>query len=144
SGKVGGWALGALVADDRAPRHQLAPSDPAFGDRAVIGVMRLQREIGKESTAGVFASTRDFGSSFNHVLSFDTRLKLSPTWVFTGQVSRSFDRELNGTRLGGPAYLASLAQSGRHFTYTSSYLDRSPTFSAPLGFIERVDIRQVS
>jgi hypothetical protein len=29
-------------------------------------------------------------------------------------------------------------------TYTSSYLDRSPTFDALLGFIQRVDIRQAS
>jgi hypothetical protein len=144
SGKLGGWALGALVADDRRPGRQLAPTDTAFGARAVTGVLRVQREIGKESTVGVFGSSRTFESSFNQVISFDTRLKVSPTWVFTGQISRSFDRELNGTRLGGPAYLASLDRIGRHFMYTSSYLDRSPTFSAPLGFIDRVDIRQVS
>src|SRR5262249_53787465 len=47
TGKAGDWVFGALAADDRGPGQQLAVTDPAFGDRAVIGVVRVQREIGK-------------------------------------------------------------------------------------------------
>jgi hypothetical protein len=141
TGKAGGWAVGGLIADDRAPGEQ-APTTIASGSRAVVGALRVQREIGKESTIGVLATTRDVSSSFNHVVGVDLRLKLSDTWVLTGQGVESFDRELNGARLDGSAYLASLSRTGQHFAFASSYVDRSPTFSAPLGFIQRVDIRQ--
>jgi hypothetical protein len=144
TGKTGGWAVGILASDDRAPGQQLAPGDPGFGDRAVLGVLRVEREIGSESTIGILATTRRFGPSFNDVLSMDIRLKLSPTWVFTGQAIRSFDRDPGGTRAQGADYLASLSHESRHFTYTSHYLDRSPSFDALLGFIQRVDIRQAS
>src|SRR5262249_54156588 len=111
TGKTGGWAVGVLASDDRAPGRQLAPADPGFADRAVLGVVRVEREIGNESTIGILATTRGFGSSFNHVLSMDMRLKLSPTWVFTGQAIRSFDRNPGGTRAQGADYLASLSHS---------------------------------
>jgi hypothetical protein len=144
TGKVGGWAVGVLASDDRAPGHQVAPGDADFGARAIIGAVRIQREIGNQSTIGLLATNRDFGTSFNRVLALDTRLKISPNWIFTGQAIRSFDRERDGTRLEGAEYLANISRTGRHFVSVSSYLDRSPAFSAPLGFIQRVDIRQVS
>jgi hypothetical protein len=143
TGKAGGWAVGGLVSDDRAPDRE-APTDTGAGSRAVVGAFRIQREIGRESTIGALTTSRDVGSSFNNVLSVDARLKLSQTWVFSGQATASFDREPDGTRLGGPAYLASLSRTGRHFAFTSSYVERSPKFSAPLGFIQRVDIRQTN
>jgi hypothetical protein len=144
TGKARGWVLGALVADDRAPGRQVAPGEPGFGERAIIGALRIQREVGDQSTIGLFASDRDFGTSFNRVLALDTRLKISPNWIFTGQTIRSFDRELDGTRLDGAEYLADISRTGRHFTSAWSYLDRSPTFSAPLGFVQRNDIRWIS
>lgn len=143
TGKSAGWAVGGLISDDRAP-DQEAPTDTATGSRAVVGAFRIQREIGKESTIGALMTTRDVGSSFNNVVSVDTRLKLSQTWVFSGQAIASFDREPDGTSLRGPAYLASLSRTGRHLAFSSSYVDRSPEFSAPLGFIQRVDIRQTN
>jgi hypothetical protein len=144
TGKAGGWAVGILGSDDRAPGRQLAPADPSFDDHAILGVLRLQRDIGNESTIGILASTREFGSSSNNVASVDMRLKLSPTWVFTGQAIRSFDRAPGGARVQGAEYLANLSRTTRHVLYSASYLDRSPTFDAPLGFIQRVDIRQAS
>src|SRR5262249_41909457 len=78
----------------------------------------------------------------NNVLSLDTRLKLSPSWVFTGQAIRSFDRQPGGIHAQGAEYLANLSHYSRHVTYTAAYLDRNPTFDAQLGFIQRVDIRQ--
>ena len=59
-----------------------------------------------------------------------------------GQLIHSYTREKGGNKLSGPASLAELLYSGRHFTYSGTYEDRSPNFRAPLGFIQRVDIRQ--
>jgi hypothetical protein len=101
TGKVGDWALGALAIDDRAQGEVLDPSDPLFQDHAQIGVLRAQREIGKESTVGVFLSRLHFGPSSNEVLSADTRLKLSPNWVLTGQLMRTWARDFEGQRSSG-------------------------------------------
>src|SRR6185295_10849684 len=49
TGKLGGWAAGALAIDDRAPGRALEAVDPQYGDRAVNGVVRVRRELGESS-----------------------------------------------------------------------------------------------
>ncbi len=143
TGKVNRWALGVLAIDDRGPGNGRLPADPVHDRRAGIGVVRLRREFGDQSYFGVLVTSRDFASSSNRVFSFDTRLKLTPNWVFTGQLISSMTRELDGHRRSGPAYLAGIDYSGRHWTYSGSYEDRSPNFEGnELGFIRRTDIRQ--
>ena len=73
----------------------------------------------------------------------DGRFKLNPNWIVLGQLMRSYTQQTDGTPLTGPAYRAELSHAGRHFHYSARYLDRSPTFRSQLGFIPRVDIRQV-
>jgi hypothetical protein len=60
----------------------------------------------------------------NGIFAFDTRLKLSPNWVFTGQVMNSETHKLDGTQLSGAGYLTQLNYSGRNFTYSAAR--RSP------------------
>jgi hypothetical protein len=144
TGKAGGWAIGALAIDDRAPGQLLFSDDPLNRDRrAIAGVLRAQREFGEESSFGFMMTSYDFAESSNRVFSFDTRLRLSPNWVFNGQIMRSYTRELDGARPSGQAYFAELMRSGRNFNYNARYTDRSPDFRATLGFIPRVDIRQI-
>jgi hypothetical protein len=107
-------------------------------------VLSVHREFGGQNIIGVLMTSRDFASSSNRVFSIDTRLKLSPNWVFSGQAIQSYTQDLNGQRRSGPAFLADITHTGRHLTYSASYEDRSPNFDAnPLGFIQRVDIRQM-
>ena len=149
TGKVGRWALGALGIDDRAPRAG-SPSSTAIAEkRAGIGVVRVQREFGQQSEIALFFASRDFGSNFNRVMSLDTRIKLNPNWVLTGQAMGSFARQSaneracpkDRQRLSGPAAFAELARLGRRFNYAARYSDRSPNFCSELGFVPRVDIR---
>ena len=143
TGKVNQWALGALVMDDRAPGALVATSDPRHGDRAGAGVFRLQREFGSQSSAGVLVTSRDFGSSSNRVAGFDTRLKLTRNWYFTGQMMDS-ETELAGKRFSGQAYLARFDYSGRHFSHSTSYTDLGPSFRSDMGYVRRVNLRAVS
>ncbi len=69
-------------------------------------------------------------------------MRLTPNWTFTGQAIQSYRRNPDGAHVSGPAYYAELTRSGRHFTYSTNYSDRSPNFQSDLGFIQRVDIRQ--
>jgi len=143
TGKAGRWALGGLAMDDRAPGRRVPPGDALRGERAGIGVVRVQREIAQQSALGLLVTSRDFAGSSNRVFSLDTRLKLHPNWVLTGQAMRSYTRELGGERRSGPAYFLELFRIGRQYNGVTRYSDRSPDFRSEVGFIPRVDIRQV-
>lgn len=146
TGRIGRWSIGALATDDRAPGKVLDSTDPEFGDHAITGAARVQRDFASQSQFGVMFTDRTFGANSNQVASFDTRIKLSPTWFLSGQIVRTFDREPDtsgpSAQLHGQGYSASLSHNDRHVSYTASYLDLSPNFSSQLGFIPRVDIRQ--
>ena len=106
--------------------------------------MRIQRNIGKESTVGVFLSDYNFGASHNRVGSLDARWKIAKNWVAVGQAIASATRYLDGTRSAGPAYLAFLNRNGLHFNYFGNYVDRNPGFHTDLGFVPRTDIRMTT
>ena len=144
TGKVGHWALGWLLVDDRAPGKLLPVTDPHHGDRAGIGVVRVQREFASQSVVGIHVTSLDFAQSSNRVFSLDTRIKFNPNWVFVGQLAKSYTHTLAGNRFAGPIYSAGVGRSGRRFNYSGGYLDRSPKFHTDLGFVPRVDIRQMS
>lgn len=142
TGKAGRWALGALAIDDRAPGRSVPASDPTFGRRATIGVLRLQREFAEQSSVGLLLTRRAFLTESNEVVALDALLRLNPNWTLTGQIMHSFSRR-GEERSAGPAYSLDLSYSGRRFFYSGEYVDRSPRFRAPLGFIRRVDVRQM-
>ncbi len=144
TGRIGNWTIGALFADDRAPGERVSPTDPLRGRHSPVGVLRVQREFQRNSrtysVAGM-ATSQDFASTHNRVLSVDTRLQLLANWFFRGQAMSSDTRRADGKRLAGPAYIAEWSHSGRHFISTTRYTDRSPNFRAQLGYFNRVDIR---
>jgi hypothetical protein len=141
TGRLGRWSIGFLAGADRGPGKTVAPEDPRFGKYAPGGVFRVQRNIGKESTIGMFVSDYNFGASHNRVAAIDARWKIAKNWVAVGQAIASATRYLDGTRSAGPAYVASLNRSGLHFNYFVNYLDRNPGFHTDLGFVPRTDIR---
>ena len=86
TGKAGRWMVGSLVAEDRLP------NDDGTAEDALVGVLRLQREMGRESTVGALVTTRDAGVSRNHVASADARIRMGPHWTLQGQAARSVDQ----------------------------------------------------
>jgi hypothetical protein len=142
TGKVGRWAIGGLAMDDRTEDFTDLEADPLRSRNAGLGVLRLRREFGEQNGIGMLVTSRDFAGSTNRVVSLDTRLKLTPNWVLTGQLAHSYTRQFDGARFSGPAYSAELEHIGRHFIYSGTYADYSPRFFTELGFIPRVDIRE--
>lgn len=139
TGKVGRWALGAIAVDDRAP-GKLDGTE----DRALAGVFRLKREFGRDSTAGVMLTDLEYGGTHNRIASLDARLRVLPNWTLSAQAMNSRTRLRDGRELVGPGYNVRWAHSGRHFESVTNYSDLSPNFRADLGFIERVDIRELT
>ena len=142
TGKAGDWALAGLAIDDRAPGEVLAPSDPRYGDRAAIGVARVQRDLPRQSAVGILGTTRRFGGSDNHVLSFDGRYRMSSTWTASGQAAVSRTTSGSEGSFTAPAFLFELDRTGRDWGAFFRYEDFDDEFRAPLGFLPRVDTRR--
>jgi len=143
TGKRGRWAMGGLVSDDRGPGLAVDRGDPLRGTRSLDGVMSIRRELGEQSSVGVLATSRDFGPGSNRVVSFDTRLKLNRNWVLSAQAMHSATRRLDGDAIDGPGARLELTRDGRHFSYAGRYTDLSPGFRSELGYVKRVDVRQI-
>jgi hypothetical protein len=144
TGKVGRWGIGILAADDRAPGKLARIDDPLYGRRAVAGALSIQRDFWKDSHVRLFATDSSFGSAYNRVVSLDTRLHLKNDFFLTGQAVRSETRATEGGQpYSGSSYFAQLSRSRRNVQYYTTYTDRSPDFVAALGYIPRVDIREV-
>jgi hypothetical protein len=142
TGKAGRWVVGAIAMNDRAPGERADEPVLLAGSRAAVGAARVQRELGEESTVGFLVTDRELERSFNRMFSVDSRLKLGSNWAFASQLLRSETRELDATRLSGSGALAELTRDGRNFDYVGRYLQFGPDFTAPLGFVKRVGIRQ--
>lgn len=96
SGKLGRNTFGLMVASDNAPGNFTEDdrNDPftrsiidRFLDKnAYIGVLRLKRDIGKDSSIGLVATTYNFIEKHNHLLGIDGRFSLGPQTYFNFQV----------------------------------------------------------
>jgi len=135
TGKRGPWALGALLADDEAPGKAVLPSDPLFGARAAIGIVRINRDVFRQSAIGVIFTDRELNAGHNRVGGIDGRFKLTGNWLATAQAVASSTRLGDRTRLSGPAYRARLRREGRQFYYDLDYNERSPGFATQAGFL---------
>jgi hypothetical protein len=143
TGKQGPYAIGTLVADDQAPGESVLPDDPLSGSRARFGVIRVNRDVFRESTVGILYTDREYEGGHNRVGGLDSRLKFNPNWIATLQAATSSTRFLDGTTQAGPAYYAGLRREGRQFNQMTEYIDFSPGFRTETGFVRRTNIRSV-
>ncbi len=144
TGKLGRWNLGLLGIDDRAAGRTLDPEDPHYGQRAAIGVVRVQREFAEQSNVGVLLTDREFAGGYNRVEAIDARLKLDDHWTFNGQGMASQTLLEDGSHFGGDAFNLDLHRQSRDYTYDLQYLDRGEGFHTDLGFVNRVNMRQLA
>src|SRR5687767_971214 len=96
TGKVGRNTFGLLLASDNAPGSfsdeeisdpGIFPSIEKFIDKnAYIGVLRLKRDVGKESSLGFLATSYNFIEKHNQLAGFDGRFKLDKATTLTFQV----------------------------------------------------------
>ena len=147
TGRLGRWALGGLAIDDREAGRFLPFEDRDHDRRGRIGVVRVQRDFGAQSNIGVLVTDREVGDHSNLVFALDSRVKLNDSWVFNGQAigSRTEHPGFTGPRetRDGSIYFAELTRGGRNFTYDGQYIDIARDFDTALGFVPRIDIRQL-
>ena len=144
TGKKGPWALGALFANDEGPGETVPESSPLFDKKANFTIVRVVRDIFKQSSVGMIYTDRRLLDSYNQVGGIDTRLKLNRNWLINAQAVTSKTKFLNGSEVSGPAYHVALRGEGRQFEFVTSFNDRSPGFRTQVGFEPRVDIRRLN
>jgi hypothetical protein len=129
----------------RLARSQFVESNFArFVDKnAFIGVLRLKRDVGRESSLGMFATTYNFTEHHNQLVGFDGRFKLDPktftTFEIVGTNSKNHFRDLatdetSYRNRNGFAYNYLLDYTGRYFGYAFNASGRTRDYRADVGF----------
>ncbi|MDX2191877.1 MAG: carbohydrate binding family 9 domain-containing protein [Gemmatimonadales bacterium] len=137
TGKASGFDIGLLSAVD-------ARTTSATGlDNPVFNILRLQRDIGRQSRIGMVYTDKIDGGSWNRVGGMDTRL------VFGRIFALQFQGALTAT--GAPGVSDALAPlwdlrfnvSGRRLALRYQFRGISPRFDAQAGFIPRPGIVRI-
>jgi len=115
---------------------------------ALIAVLRLKRDVGKENSVGLLATSYNFVEKHNQIGGLDGRFRLNKQTVLDVQVlgthSRRFfydpDRDESVYRNGqGFAYAYDLDKSGRHFSVNVNGVGRTRDYRADVGFTRRTN-----
>lgn len=159
SGKLGRNSFGLILASDNAPGNfsedelndpLIRPGIERFaGKNAFVGVLRLKRDVGKESSIGLIATDYSFVEDHNQLFGVDGRFTLSPKTVFKFQVlgttSRRYfyepEQDKNIYRTGnGFAYYARLQRSTPHLDLIFQGNGVTPDYRADAGFTSQTNI----
>ncbi len=141
TGKSGAYSLGALVIDDEAPGDVAPPGTPLEGERAWNGVLRLRRDVSRQSNIGVLYTDRELGDGHNRVGGIDARIKLDDNWETKAQAALSSTRDTSGASFDDTALNVEFNRQGRTMSAHLHYMDLGPDFHTDLGFVPRVDVR---
>jgi uncharacterized membrane protein YgcG len=158
TGKIGRNSFGLLFASDAAPgnyseddRHnpdKLAKIQPFLDKNALVGVLRLKRDIGQQSSIGMIATSYNFAQHHNQTGGFDGRFRLDPQTVLSFQVLGTtarryfYDPSLddNVYRTGnGAGYSWAFEKSKRHFFMGFNGEGRTRDYVADVGFTRRTN-----
>ncbi|MCP3979316.1 MAG: carbohydrate binding family 9 domain-containing protein [bacterium] len=146
TGKLGKYAVGALVIDDEAPGKRA--DSPFDGDKALFSVARISRDVGQQSNIGFLYTDRAIENNRNQVGGIDGRFKLNDNWdtKFQGVFSATDNEVDEGSGTGkfdDWAFSVQFDRSGRKFGSHTHYVDVGRDFRTEAGFVPRTDIRDM-
>jgi Domain of unknown function (DUF5916) len=157
TGKAGAWDIGTMMANDRSPGRSVIDTDPLSGENAYFGIVRINRELGNNSSLGMIYTDRELHTSpnsfcaslrcsvgYNRVGGVDTQIKINHNWQLNAQAVTSVTRFSNGSRVAGPAYHVFAERSSRRLEFNTMFEDVAPGFDTEAGFINRADYRRFS
>lgn len=136
TGKYEGFDIGVLSALDSKEASADGKRSPLYN------VLRLQRDIGKQSRLGLAYTDRIEGDQWNRVLGIDGRYVRGIVSV-QAQVARSFTGNGDTTRQA-PLWDISSIVNGKRFYARYALNGISPDFDAGSGFISRPGVANLS
>lgn len=135
TGKIGTTNVAYLTAvDDR--------SQSFTTDNPIYNLLRVRRDLGASSTAGLVYTDREDGSDYNRVAGTDVRLIWRKIWFSQVQVVGSWTRDPAGARSGSIWDATLYDRTGRAYGNHAEIIAVSPDFRASSGFIPRTDYVQ--
>jgi uncharacterized protein DUF5916 len=129
TGKVGSTNVAYLAAvDDR--------NQSFTGDNPIYNLLRVRRDLGASSTAGLVYTDREDGSDYNRVAGGDLRVVWRKLWFSQAQVVGSWTA---GVGDGTMWDLTLYDRTGRAYGNHAEIQGVSPNFVAGSGFVPRTD-----
>jgi hypothetical protein len=135
TGKVGGTAVAYLVAVDDQ-------NQSAAGANPVFNLVRLRRDLGASSTAGLVYTDRIDGSDYNRVLGTDAMVVWKKIWFTQAQLVGSWGRDGLGARTGQFWAVTFADRTGRSYGNHFELLGATSDFETRSGFVNRVNYVQ--
>ena len=133
TGKHGGTNIGFLSAvDDQA-------MSSSGSDNPIYKILRVRRDVGKQSTIGFAYTDKIDGDNFNRVASLDARFVFAKEYSLFANIAGSF-WEQGGTSADVPLWDFALNKSGRKFGWNASIEGVHDRFVAGAGFVSRPGI----
>jgi hypothetical protein len=158
TGKRGRNTFGLMLASDNAPGSfsedertdpgNFPDIEPFINKNSLIGVLRLKRDVGRESSIGMMATSYSFIQNHNYVAGIDGRFKINPQTIFTfqalGTSSRRFfyepERDENVYRTGNAfAYFWMYDVTKRNYGWFVNGQGRTRDYRANVGFTRRTN-----
>jgi hypothetical protein len=168
TGKMGKNTFGFMVASDNAPGDfsdqdrrdptSVERSGKFFDANSLVGVMRLKRNIGKESSIGLLATTYNFIDRHNHLGGVDGRFRLNQNTIvqfqllgtrtrqfffnpnFLRNVEAGIPTRVNQDRIGDAlGYYWLYDYTGRKFGWFVAGVGRTRDYRAAVGFTRRTN-----
>ena len=136
TGKLNGFDIGLLSAIDNRNASFDGRQSPMFN------VLRVQRDVGKQSRIGLVYTDKLDGARFNRVAGIDGRLVRGIISV-QGQFANSFTRT-GGVTESAPLFNVSANVNGRRFGALYAVNGIAPEFDAQSGFIARSGIANLN
>ena len=133
TGKLGTTDVAYLAAvDDRG--------QSSSGANPVFNILRLRRDLGRSSTAGLVYTDRIDRDEYNRVLGADLRVVWRKIWFSDVQLVGSWSRDAVGARSGPLWSVTIYDRTGRSYGNHFELTGISPDFAARSGFVNRTNI----
>ena len=142
--------LGAIKLTGKIPRTDVgllsaidAAAPTGSGTNPIFTILRLRRDIGDQSNAGVVLTDRTEGGTFNRVAGLDARFQFRGVYNTEWRFAGSDTRNAAGRRQGA-IWEANTGRTGRSWGYRYGIQAISPEFETQSGFINRSDFVRAS
>ena len=134
TGKVGQNDIAVLSALD-------AGNTTATGERPLVDVVRVQRDLGGQSTTGLLYSDRVGGGRTNRIAGADLHYTFAKLYFAQFQAVMSSTTTDSGT-VSGPMWEAVVDRTGHNFGFHYNVVGYHPDFASDNGFVTRTGVVQ--
>lgn len=140
TGRVGPYSVGVLNLETDAASFAGSDGRPLSFGRANYSVVRVKRDLFKQSTVGAIVLNRQGGpgAAYNRAAGFDFNWVINGDARFTTLLARTFSP---GDSKGETAAAFDFAYQRDAYNFDVTYLDVGEGFNAEMGYIRRTDVR---